>query len=127
MEDFDDYSNVTDYMEDQGLLSQIQDSIEDQEENLLLNLYINDKFSSMAGSGQSDGDQSHRVLKYEYEYILYGKDSDRENLENAVMSICTLRTFLNLIYVYTSPAKNAELKRQSSPGSCWKKYLLPVR
>ena len=51
MEDFDDYSNVTDYMEDQGLLSQIQDGIEDQEENLLLNLYINDKFSSMAGSG----------------------------------------------------------------------------
>ena len=61
MEDFDDYSNVTDYMEDQGLLSQIQDGIEDQEENLLLNLYINDKFSSMAGSGQSDGDQSHRI------------------------------------------------------------------
>ena len=111
MEDFDDYSNVTDYKEDQGLLSQIQDGIEDQEENLLLNLYINDKFSSMTGSGQSDGDQSHRVLKYEYEYILYGKDSDRENLENAVMSICTLRTFLNLIYVYTSPAKNAELQK----------------
>ena len=111
MEDFDDYSNVTDYMEDQGLLSQIQDGIEDQEENLLLNLYINDKFSSMAGSGQSDGDQGHTVLKYEYEYILYGKDSDRENLENAVMSICTLRTFLNLIYVYTSPAKNAELQK----------------
>ena len=65
----------------------------------------------MAGSGQSDGDQSHTVLKYEYEYILYGKDSDRENLENAVMSICTLRTFLNLIYVYTSPAKNAELQK----------------
>ena len=54
MEDFDDYSNVTDYMEDQGLLSQIQDGIEDQEENLLLNLYINDKFSSMTGSGQSE-------------------------------------------------------------------------
>lgn len=61
MEDFDDYSNVTDYMEDQGLLSQIQDGIEDQEENLLLNLYINDKFSSMAGSGQSDGD---RVIRF---------------------------------------------------------------
>lgn len=44
MEDFDDYSNVTDYMEDQGLLSQIQDGIEDQEENLLLNLYIMTNF-----------------------------------------------------------------------------------
>jgi len=111
MEEFDDYDNVTDYMKEQGLLNQIGSGIEDQEEKLLLNLYINDKFSSMAGGGQSDGDQNNTVLKYEYEYILFGKDNDRENLENAVMSICTLRTFLNLIYVYTSPSKNAELQK----------------
>lgn len=111
MENFDDYGNVTGYMKNQGLLGQIRDGIEDQEEKILLNFYINDKFSSLAEKNQSDSDQNNTVLKYEYEYILYGKSSDRENLENAVMSICTLRTFLNLIYVYTSPAKNAELNK----------------
>lgn len=111
MEDFDEYDNVTDYMKNQGLLGQIQDSMGDQEEKMLLNLYINDKFQSMAGSNQSEENQNDTVLKYEYEYILFGKNNDRENLENAVMSICTLRTFLNLIYVYTSPSKNAELQK----------------
>ena len=104
MEDFEDYKNMVGYMKNQGIMNQIRNGVQDQGEQLLLDLYIGDKFSTMREK------MKNTVLKYEYEYILYGKSSDRENLSDAVTAICTLRTFLNLIYLYASPDKSEELK-----------------
>ena len=50
-------------------------------------------------------------MNYEIEYIAFGHASDRENLESAVTACFTLRTILNLAYLYLSPDKDADLQR----------------
>ena len=110
MDNFERYRDVTGYVKNQEILTQIKNGIQDQGDQLMLDLYIGDKFLSMRGSSVSGDNKNRTALKYEYEYILFGKESDRENLENAVTAICTLRTFLNLIYLYTSPDKGEVLQ-----------------
>jgi len=46
----------------------------------------------------------------ELEYILNGKESDRENLSTFVTQLVTLREGLNLIYLYTDTAKRNEAR-----------------
>ncbi len=110
MDNFERYRDVTGYVKNQEILTLIKNGIQDQGDQLMLDLYIGDKFLSMRGSSVSGDNKNRTALKYEYEYILFGKESDRENLENAVTAICTLRTFLNLIYLYTSPDKGEVLQ-----------------
>ncbi len=50
-------------------------------------------------------------MNYEIEYIAFGHASDRENLESAVTACFTLRTILNLAYLYLSTDKDADLQR----------------
>ena len=78
---------------------------------MLLNLYILDKFTSLTEGVKEGGDH---VLKYEVEYILYGSRSDRVNLENTIMSLCALRTALNLAWLYTDGGKTAQVSRAVS-------------
>lgn len=110
MNNFERYRDVTGYVKNQEILTQIKNGVQEQGEQLMLDLYIGDKFLTMMGSRLSGKNKKNTVLQYEYEYILFGKESDRENLENAVTAICTLRTFLNLIYLYTSPDKGEVLQ-----------------
>lgn len=50
------------------------------------------------------------VLDYEAEYILGGKDNDRDNLSSAVTKIVLLRSGANLISLMMDAAKKAEIK-----------------
>ncbi len=47
-------------------------------------------------------------LRYQLEYILWGKESDRENLEKTVRRILEIREVVNLGYLFTDPGKRAE-------------------
>lgn len=47
-------------------------------------------------------------MKYEMEYLLAGKKSDRENLKEAVNRVLTLRGAMNLLFLLNSPDKKAE-------------------
>lgn len=49
-------------------------------------------------------------LDYEMEYILAGKESDKENLENVVKKLILLRFVPNYIYLQTNSAKQAEAR-----------------
>ena len=77
---------------------------------MILNMYIYDQFKTLRNS-RPFGKSKDTALNYEIEYIAFGHASDRENLESAVTACFTLRTILNLAYLYLSPDKDADLQR----------------
>ena len=71
---------------------------------MAVNAYVPLYFSSFSEENGSEPS----VLKYEMEYLLAGKKSDRENLKDAVNRVLTLRGAMNLLYLLNSPDKKAE-------------------
>lgn len=66
--------------------------------------YMKEYFSS----AKRDIGQMKKRLNYEWEYILCGKDSDRENLEQIVNRIVLLRTVINTAVIFSSAKKREE-------------------
>lgn len=89
---FGDFSDVADAVE----LSQIA-----------FGEYVLTHFSSAADSGQEG---NIGALNYEIEYILSGKDSDRENLESVLKKLLAFRVVPNYIYLQGDAGKRAEAK-----------------
>lgn len=96
------------------------------EEKLLFGEYILKQFSNAAmdkgktesgesenseteseGINSADSDRS-RSLKYEVEYIIAGKQSDKENLESVLMKIFLIRMALNYAYLFSDTSKQSE-------------------
>lgn len=48
-------------------------------------------------------------VEYQAEYILQGKPSDRENIEDMITKLLLAREASNLVFLYSSPTKSAEL------------------
>ena len=69
---------------------------------LLFGEYLQEHFSSFTDQIQSG------ALDYELEYILAGKESDRQNLEDTVKQLLFLRFVPNYAYLQTDTAKKAE-------------------
>lgn len=72
-------------------------------ERLLFNEYVLDSFTNAA-----DKEQKNRSLSYEAEYILSGKESDKENLEAVLWKIFFIRMALNYIYLQGDSGKQGE-------------------
>lgn len=72
---------------------------------IAVNAYVPLYFSSFLEESGSEPS----VLKYEMEYLLAGKKSDRENLKDAVNRVLTLRGAMNLLFLLNSPDKKAEV------------------
>ena len=70
-------------------------------DKLLLSEYILEHFTTFT-------DGKGNVLDYEVEYILAGKESDRENLKAVVNQILLIRFVSNYAYLQSSPDKKAE-------------------
>ena len=58
---------------------------------------------------QSFTDGAETPLAYEIEYLLGGKERDRENLSSVVKKLLLLREISNLAFLYTNPQKRGEL------------------
>lgn len=54
--------------------------------------------------------ETETVLAYEMEYFLGGKESDRENLSDAVHRLLAIREGMNLVHILTDPQKRAEAR-----------------
>ena len=67
-------------------------------ERLLINEYIGTYFADFT-------DDIKTPLSYELEYILNGKDSDRENLENTVAALLAIREGLNYMHIISDADK----------------------
>lgn len=77
------------------------------EERFLFQEYVLKNFTNAAQAEKSD-DQNGRSLEYEVEYILSGKDSDKDNLESVLLKIFLIRMALNYVYLMGDTEKQAE-------------------
>lgn len=77
-------------------LSQIQNKA-------LMVLYIDEKFGNYLSPGKNT------ALKYEYEYILCGKNNDKENFVDTVQKILLMRNVVNAAYLLTDGQKMTEI------------------
>lgn len=78
--------------------------------SLALGGYLLDHFESAVPEEKKSRNSSSRVLEYELEYILGGKESDRENLESVVRKILLIRMVPNYIYLQSDDVKKAEAR-----------------
>lgn len=65
---------------------------------------------SYFGRGIYDSEKKKGGEGCEIEYVIYGKNSDSENLREAAAEIIRIRTGLNLIYLYKDSAKKNEAR-----------------
>lgn len=71
---------------------------------ILMNVYIDEK----CGNYRKPLEKSR--LKYQMEYLLYGKGSDRENLEKAAETLLLVRLAANTAYLFSDSAKRGEAR-----------------
>ncbi len=71
---------------------------------ILFGQYILDNFKAAADKEKGN------ILDYEIEYIIAGKQSDRENLKEVVNKLLLMRLIPNYTYLQTSTQKKAEVK-----------------
>ena len=76
--------------------------ITEMTKKVLINEYIRKKFGCFTDKIEGT------VLDYEIEYILSGKDRDRDNLEQTIGKLLLIREGMNLIYLMQDSAKKAE-------------------
>ncbi|MEY8411384.1 DUF5702 domain-containing protein [Lachnospiraceae bacterium 62-26] len=76
--------------------------------SLLLGEYLLEHFSAFTD------DEHAGTVDYEVEYILGGKDSDRENLEAVVKKIVNLRFVPNYAYIQTDSEMKAEAEAMAA-------------
>ena len=69
---------------------------------------------SYFGRGIYDKKEKKGLGGCELEYVIYGKNSDAENLGDAVSELIRLRTGLNLIYLYKDNTKRGEARTLAS-------------
>lgn len=126
-EDRDNYSifeNLKDFI-DSGVLSQVLENPENISKNTLsgsnlpstlkdkknnsLSKEIKNKCVNALYAGLKFGNynnpEKNTVLKYELEYIISGKDSDKENLASVVEKIVLAKTGINMAYLITDKEK----------------------
>lgn len=97
----------TDYIEKR----QLQEGNRTQEveaaglDRLYLQYYIRNYFSNYAG--ESENGPKERVLSYEMEYLLGGKQRDSENLEIVVYELLGIREALNFVTIMQDAEKKS--------------------
>ncbi|MCI8835980.1 MAG: hypothetical protein HFH24_11540 [Ruminococcus sp.] len=79
------------------------------EERLLFGSYIADKLGCAV-----EQKSENRNLDYELEYLLYGKESDKKNLEEVVNRLLFFRFAMNYMYLLTDAQKQGEVQTMSA-------------
>lgn len=80
-------------------------------EHLLMDEYCGIFFSNFCSQKESlkEGPEK-RVLEYEVEYLLTGKNTDQENLTGVVTSLLALREGLNMIHILSDGEKREQAR-----------------
>lgn len=78
---------------------------------IFFNLYLLEHYQTAMKS------KKEHALQYEIEYLLGGKPSDEENLEQVVNTLCNIRFAIDYMYLLTDSAKQAEA-RAFAGGVC---------
>ena len=72
--------------------------------------FLEEEEQQEAGQQEAGQQETETVLAYEMEYFLGGKESDRENLSDAVHRLLAIREGMNLVHILTDPQKRAEAR-----------------
>ena len=81
----------------------VRENMNGIEEKLLFSEYVLEKFQNALSD-----EEKERSLSYEVEYILSGKESDKENLEAVTGKIFLIRLGINYLYLLSDAANQAE-------------------
>lgn len=76
--------------------------------SLILDLYLAEKCGCRGNVREGS------LLKYQTEYILKGRDSDRANLEKTLEELLLIRFALNSLHLIQDPGRQAELESAAS-------------
>jgi len=96
------------FKELQGMLPQnlsfgtIADGVAD---TVLFHSYLSTHFSDFLEENGAG------ALSYEQEYLIVGKDTDKENLSSIAMRICAIRTILHFISLYADSTRKASVEQ----------------
>lgn len=80
-------------------------------DSLLFHSYLSTHFSDYLE------ENSTGALSYETEYLIAGKDTDKENLSSVAMRLCAIRTILHFVSLYTDSARKAPAE-QAALAAC---------
>lgn len=86
------------------------DGLNKAAELILFQEYLNEHFENYQSTGDSLGNGKPSVLTYEKEYLLAGKDNDRDNLAAIVTQIIAIRTMFDFASILGDHAKRDEAK-----------------
>lgn len=86
-----------------------QDGVEEETGRSLLDMALIHEYAAVFFT--SFLSEQERPVKYEQEYILSGKDTDRGNLKAAVNRIAAVREAMNLLYLLGNSEKRAEAEQ----------------
>lgn len=64
-------------------------------------------------------DEKKSGIQYETEYILFGKNSDEENLKSCINRLLWIREGLNIAHIFSSPAKMEEALAMATAMVGW--------
>ncbi len=98
----------------QSLLPQeidMGDMVNEATDTVLFHSYLATHFKSFL---DEDG---KGALSYEQEYLIAGKETDKENLSSVAMRICAIRTILHFISLYTDSTRKAPVE-QAALAAC---------
>lgn len=82
-------------------------------EGILFKFYLFENFSSY------EKHLNHPGIKYEQEYLIFGKDNDRENLKTMVAAILAFRVAANNISLLTDSNKKSQAKGLATLLGFW--------
>lgn len=99
--DFKDTEQLPDYISSCKAGSLLSDI----EELACFNMYVNKYLSDYAD--KEDEDDKKRALSYEKEYIICGRQGDRENLHSVVNRLLLIRTGVSFVYLLSDREKSS--------------------
>ena len=105
------YKDLSSNMDSDKMKSSI--SLKEVKDNLIYNEYLSMHFKSAKSFIDEDGKLQKGEdgsLDYMMEYILCGKEADKENLASTLFQMCTIREGMNLAYLLTDSQKRNEAK-----------------
>ena len=116
------YENLADTLYQRGA----QKKSESISNKVLYNEYLFMEFASYTDYLKEDKTletQTQKQLDYMLEYILYGKTSDEENLQQGMTELSLMREGVNMAYLLTDSEKKAEAYAVATyAGRIYRKY-----
>lgn len=97
-----------------GIGAALADGFDAILKRILVVEYIKDHFYEFTLDEKAKKTRKPSALNYEWEYLLYGNRSDKDNIESAIIRLLLLRIPVNFTSILVDKEKNSEAKALAS-------------